>query len=87
MDWRTASERAWADKYQAASLLLKTNGDTGAGSNDKTEEALRVSQWIARQRTLHRQGKLSREQIEMLNTLNITQIQRHRNTERTALTR
>ena len=87
MDWRTASERAWADKYQAASLLLKTNGDNGIGSNDKTEEALRISQWIARQRTLHRQGKLSREQIEMLNALNITHIQRHRNTERTALTR
>ena len=82
MDWRTASERAWAERYETAARLFKTGSDTNAGQGGKTEERAKISQWIARQRTLHIQGKLTREQIEMLNTLNAAKTMRPRNSER-----
>ena len=67
VDWRTPAERAWSEKYEAAARLLKTK-DVSEG--DKTSESARIGQWIARQRTLHKQGKLTQKQIEMLNALN-----------------
>ena len=82
MDWRTASERAWAERYETAARLFKTGSDTNAGQGGKTEERAKISQWIARQRTLHIQGKLTREQIEMLNMLNAAKTMRQRNSER-----
>ena len=68
VDWRTPAERAWSEKYEAAARLLKTK-DVSEG--DKTSESARIGQWIARQRTLHKQGKLKQKQIEMLNALNV----------------
>ena len=67
VDWRTPAERAWSEKYEAAARLLKTK-DVSEG--DKTTESARIGQWIARQRTLRKQGKLTQKQIEMLNALN-----------------
>ena len=68
VDWRTPAERAWSEKYEAAARLLKTK-DISEG--DKTSESARIGQWIARQRTLRKQGKLTQKQIEMLNALNV----------------
>ncbi|MCC8179099.1 MAG: helicase associated domain-containing protein, partial [Cloacibacillus sp.] len=66
-DWSIRAEPAWSEKYEAAVRLLKTK-DVLEG--DKTTESARIGQWIARQRTLRKQGKLTQEQIEMLNALN-----------------
>ena len=71
IDWRTPAERAWSEKYEAAASLFKTEGDikTAAGSGE-AEEIARIARWVARQRTLHKQGKLSPEQAVKLNALN-----------------
>ena len=74
IDWRTPAERAWSEKYEAAASLLKTEGDikTAAGSGE-AEEIARIARWVARQRRLHKQGKLSPEQAVKLNALNTRQ--------------
>ncbi len=72
IDWRTPAERAWSEKYEAAASLFKTEGDIKitAGNGGETEEIARIARWVARQRTLHKQGKLSPEQAVKLNALN-----------------
>ena len=75
IDWRTPAERAWSEKYEAAASLFKIEGDIkiAAGNGGEAEEIARIARWVARQRTLHKQGKLSQEQAVKLNALNTRQ--------------
>ena len=75
IDWRTPAERAWYEKYEAAASLFKIEGDIkiAAGNGGEAEEIARIARWVARQRTLHKQGKLSQEQAVKLNALNTRQ--------------
>lgn len=80
MDWRTPAERAWEEKYQAAAEMLdkmtKMNASTDGKANRHSFNAEyppshSLRQWISRQKSLLRQGKLTNEQIRKLDTLNI----------------
>ena len=81
MDWRTPAERAWEEKYQAAAeMLLKMkqasiadNGgkDKRTAFNAEYPPSHSIRQWLVRQRSLFRQGKLSNEQVTRLNALNV----------------
>ena len=74
IDWRTPAERAWSEKYEAAASLLRAAGDIKtAAESGEAEEIASIARWVARQRTLHKQGKLSPEQAVKLNALNTRQ--------------
>ena len=74
IDWRTPAERAWSEKYEAAASLFRAAGDIKtAAESGEAEEIARIARWVARQRTLHKQGKLSPEQAVKLNALNTRQ--------------
>ena len=82
MDWRTPAERAWEEKYQAAAEMLEkmrqaSIADDSRGTEKRTTFSSEyppshsIRQWLVRQRSLFRQGKLSNEQITRLNALNV----------------
>ena len=80
MDWRTPAEKAWEEKYQAAAEMLQKMKQTSMADRDGKEKRTTFSaeyppshsirQWLVRQRSLFRQGKLSSEQITKLSALN-----------------
>ena len=78
MDWRTASDRAWEEKYAAAAEMLEKMKQ--ANSRGEKEEKIKLNaeyppshslrQWLVRQRFLIRHGKLSQQQVSKINLLN-----------------
>lgn len=80
MDWRTPAEKAWEEKYQAAAEMLQKMQQASMADSDVKEKRTTFSaeyppshsirQWLVRQRSLFRQGKLSSEQISKLSALN-----------------
>ena len=75
MDWRTPTEKAWEDKYQAAAAMLEKMKQA---QNEQAREKLRseyppshsLRQWLVRQKNLLKRGKLTGEQINKLSALN-----------------
>ncbi len=86
MDWRTPAERAWEEKYIAAAAMLekmKQMHGTADGADSKaTKTAINAEyppshslrQWISRQKSLLRQGKLTNEQVNKLHALNVVRV-------------
>ena len=74
MDWRTPAERAWEEKYQAATEMLEKMKQAENKTYTKAEypPSHSLRQWISRQKSLLRQGKLTSEQINKLHALNVT---------------
>ena len=74
MDWRTPAEQAWEEKYKAAAEMLekmkRAENKTYVKAEYPPSHSLR--QWISRQKSLLRQGKLTNEQINKLHALNVT---------------
>lgn len=80
IDWRTPAEKAWEEKYQAAAEMLQKMKLAAMADSDGKEKRTTFSfeyppshsirQWLVRQRSLFRQGKLSSEQITKLSELN-----------------
>lgn len=88
MDWRTPAEKAWEEKYQAAAEMLQKMQQASMADSDVKEKRTTFSteyppshsirQWLVRQRSLFRQGKLSSEQISKLNAIGANMsIRRH----------
>ena len=72
MDWRTPAEKAWEEKYKAATEMLikmKQINDT-ASLNAEFPPSHSLRQWLVRQRFLIRHGKLSQQQVSKIDTLN-----------------
>ena len=83
MDWRTPAERAWEEKYQAAAAMLEKMKQMSAAADSKESRHLfnseyppshSLRQWISRQKSLLRQGKLTNEQINKLHALNVVRV-------------
>ena len=74
MDWRTPAEQAWEEKYKAAAEMLEKMKRVENKTYVKTEypPSHSLRQWISRQKSLLRQGKLTNEQINKLHALNVT---------------
>ena len=71
MDWRTPSEQAWDEKYLAASAMLEQMKNQSRTQSNEYPPSHSLRQWISRQKSLMRQGKLTNEQINKLGALNI----------------
>lgn len=73
MDWRTPAERAWEEKYVAAAAMLEKMKQAENKTYTKAEypPSHSLRQWISRQKSLLRQGKLTNEQIRKLSALNV----------------
>ena len=76
MDWRTPAERAWEEKYQAASEMLEKMKQAENKTYTKAEypPSHSLRQWISRQKSLLRQGKLTNEQVNKLHALNVVRV-------------
>ena len=76
MDWRTPAERAWEEKYVAAAEMLEKMKHAENKTYTKAEypPSHSLRQWISRQKSLLRQGKLTNEQINKLHALNVVQV-------------
>ena len=74
MDWRTPAERAWEEKYAAAAAMLEKMKQAENKTYTKAEypPSHSLRQWISRQKSLLRQGKLTNEQVNKLHALNVT---------------
>ena len=73
MDWRTPTEKAWEEKCQAVAIMLEKMKQINDKALINTEypPSHSLRQWLVRQRSLLRQGKLTSEQITLLNALNV----------------
>ena len=76
MDWRTPAERAWEEKYKAAAAMLEKMKQAENKTYTKAEypPSHSLRQWISRQKSLLRQGKLTNEQINKLHALNVVRV-------------
>ena len=72
MDWRTPAEKAWEEKYEAAAEMLEKMKRQAKKQLDEYPPSHSLRQWISRQKSLLRQGKLSNEQINKLHALNVS---------------
>ncbi|OUO90132.1 Helicase associated domain protein [Cloacibacillus sp. An23] len=78
MDWRTASDRAWEEKYAAAAEMLEKMKQANSGEKKEEKSKLNAEyppghslrQWLVRQRFLIRHGKLSQQQVSKIEILN-----------------
>ena len=69
MDWRTASERAWENQYQAVEHYVRTTGQADIPKDIPTREGRRMRLWLDRQKKAASQGKLSPVQQERLGAI------------------
>ena len=74
MDWRTPAERAWEEKYVAVAEMLEKMKQAENKTYTRAEypPSHSLRQWISRQKSLLRQGKLTNEQVNKLHALNVT---------------
>ena len=72
MDWRTPNEKIWDEKYIAAAEMLEkirqSNNKETIAAEYPPSHSLR--QWLCRQRSLLKRGRLTSEQVNKLNALN-----------------
>ena len=71
MDWRTPAEQAWEEKYKAAAEMLEKMKQQAKEQSNEYPPSHSIRQWLTRQRSLLRQGKLTSEQIHKLSVLNM----------------
>ena len=80
IDWCIALKEVWKEKYKAAmEMLLKMKQASVADDGDKEKRTIfsteyppnhSLRQWLVRQRSLMRRGKLSQQQVSKINILN-----------------
>ena len=72
MDWRTPNEKIWDERYIAAAEMLEkirqSNNKEAIAAEYPPSHSLR--QWLCRQRSLLKRGRLTSEQVNKLNALN-----------------
>jgi len=57
MDWRTASERAWENQYQAVEHYVRTTGQADIPKDIPTREGRRMRLWLDRQKKACQPGQ------------------------------
>ncbi len=65
-DWTSASERSWAQYYQLARAYYEEHKDLNVNARFATADGVRLGVWISGQRYAYKKGKLTAEQIRML---------------------
>ena len=67
MQWNAGT--SWEDNYSYAAAYFANNGNLGVLHSFTTEDGMRLGSWLSNQRTLYNAGKLSAEQINMLDKI------------------
>lgn len=67
MQWNAGP--SWEDNYSYAAAYFANNGNLGVLHSFTTEDGMRLGSWLSNQRTLYNAGKLSAEQINMLDKI------------------
>ena len=71
IDWLTPNERKWENNYQVAQRLYQETGSINVPYKYTTEENVCIGRWLAVQKRYCAAGKLTHEQIDKLNALEI----------------
>lgn len=66
MTWRTAAEDIWYSRYEAVRSYYLEHGDIRIPSELVLSDGKKIGSWLKRQRRARADGKLSREQMDML---------------------
>lgn len=71
IDWLTPNERKWENNYLVAQKLYLDTGNINVEHKLTTEDNVCIGRWLALQKRYFADGKLTQEQIDKLNTLEI----------------
>ena len=69
MTWDVRAEQDWQERYEEARAFYDANGTLGVPAGHVSPKGKRLDLWIARQRKLWQEGKLTKEQIAALDAL------------------
>ena len=72
INWTPVKTRVWMRYYDAAQKYRAENGHADIPADYCTEDGLRLGAWVANQRYGRNQGKLSAEQIRLLEALGLS---------------
>lgn len=71
MTWRTAAEDTWYRRFEAVQTYFLEYGDTQIPRELVLSDGKKIGSWLKRQRRARADGKLSREQLAMLDRIGI----------------
>ena len=69
MRWTDKASRQWEIGYSHAEEFYKSAGNLDVASSYKTESGYSLGAWISKNRTAYKNGKLSDERIDRLNSI------------------
>lgn len=69
MTWRTAAEDAWYRRYKAVRAYFLEYGNIQIPREFVLSDGKKIGSWLKRQRRARADGKLSREQLELLDEI------------------
>lgn len=71
MTWRTAAEDIWYSRYEAVRSYYLEHGDIRIPRELVLSDGKKIGSWLKRQRRARAGGKLSREQMDMLDGIGV----------------
>ena len=69
MDWRSALDIRWEENYNRAKAYYKAFGNLDIPPNFLTDDGQKLGRWIREQRKRRRLGRITQEQIELLDQI------------------
>lgn len=72
VQWESVLSRNWMQYYEAAKRYRSEHGDLAVHARYVTEQGMNLGSWISSQRYAYKRGKLSDEQIELLEKLGMS---------------
>ena len=69
MDWRNALDIRWEENYNRAKAYREAFGDLNIPPTFLTEDGQKLGKWIREQRKRRRLGRITQEQIELLDQI------------------
>ena len=72
IDWMSVKTRTWMRYYNAAKRYRNENGNADIPSDHVTDDGLRLGIWICGQRRAKNNGKLTAEQVAMLELIGLS---------------
>lgn len=71
MTWRTAAKDAWYHRYEAVRTYFLEHGDIQIPRELVLSDGKKIGSWLKRQRQARADGKLSREQLDLLDRIGL----------------
>ncbi len=70
--WESIQKRSWKQFYECAKKYYEEHGDLNINANYETPDGVKLGIWTSTQRYNKKKGRLSDEQISLLNEINMS---------------